>query len=47
MTTVKLWTDIDVEAAPRVNAVFDDIRAVQESDFSQPFWRVPGVVSKR
>jgi hypothetical protein len=33
MSTVKLWTDADVAAAPRVKAVFDDIRATRKSDF--------------
>ena len=39
MTTVKLWTDADVEANPRVKAVFDDIRATRKSDFVNNFWR--------
>jgi AhpD family alkylhydroperoxidase len=39
MATVKLWTDVDVAAAPRVNAVFDDIRATRKSDFVNNFWR--------
>ena len=39
MTTVKLWTDAEVEAAPRVKAVFDDIRATRKSDFVNNFWR--------
>ena len=39
MTTVKLWTDAEVEADPRVKAVFDDIRATRKSDFVNNFWR--------
>ncbi|MBS1165232.1 MAG: alkylhydroperoxidase like protein, AhpD family [Proteobacteria bacterium] len=39
MTTVKLWTDAEVEANPRIKAVFDDIRATRKSDFVNNFWR--------
>lgn len=39
MATVKLWTDADVEADPRVKAVFDDIRATRKSDVVNNFWR--------
>ena len=39
MATVKLWTDEEVSADPRVKAVFDDIRAIRESDFVNNFWR--------
>lgn len=39
MTTVKLWTDAEVEANPRVKAVFEDIRATRKSDFVNNFWR--------
>lgn len=39
MATVKLWTDEDVSADPRVKAVFDDIRATRKSDFVNNFWR--------
>ena len=39
MTTVKLWTDAEVEADPRIKAVFDDIRATRKSDFVNNFWR--------
>ena len=39
MTTVKLWTDAEAEADPRVKAVFDDIRATRKSDFINNFWR--------
>jgi len=39
MTTVKLWTDEEVSAVPRVRAVFDDIRATRKSDFVNNFWR--------
>ena len=39
MATVKLWTDAEVEAEPRVRAVFDDIRATRKSDFVNNFWR--------
>jgi AhpD family alkylhydroperoxidase len=39
MPTVKLWTDAEVAADPRVQAVFDDIRATRNSDFVNNFWR--------
>ena len=39
MATVKLWTDNDVSADPRVSAVFADIRATRKSDFVNNFWR--------
>src|SRR3954470_3223413 len=39
MATVKLWTDAEVEADPRVQAVFDDIRATRKSEFVNNFWR--------
>ena len=39
MTTVKLWTDAEVEADPRIKAVFDDIRATRKSDFVNNMWR--------
>jgi AhpD family alkylhydroperoxidase len=39
MVTVKLWTDEEVEASPRVKAVFDDIRSTRKSDFVNNFWR--------
>ena len=39
MSTVKLWTDEQVAADPRVKAVFDDIRATRKSDFVNNFWR--------
>jgi AhpD family alkylhydroperoxidase len=39
MATVKLWTDEEVSADPRVKAVFDDIRAIRKSDFVNNFWR--------
>ncbi|MGY2051325.1 carboxymuconolactone decarboxylase family protein [Methylobacterium sp. JK268] len=39
MATVKLWTDAEAEADPRVKAVFDDIRATRRSDFVNNFWR--------
>jgi AhpD family alkylhydroperoxidase len=39
MPTVKLWTDDEVAADPRVRAVFDDIRATRKSDFVNNFWR--------
>ncbi len=39
MTTVRLWTDDDVEKDPAVKAVFDDIRRVRKSDFVNNFWR--------
>lgn len=39
MTTVRLWTDEDVNQNARVKAVFDDIRRVRKSDFVNNFWR--------
>lgn len=39
MATVKLWTDAEAAASPRVKAVFDDIRATRNSDFINNFWR--------
>jgi AhpD family alkylhydroperoxidase len=39
MPTVKLWTDAEVAANPRIQAVFDDIRATRNSDFVNNFWR--------
>ena len=39
MTTVRLWTDEDVEKDPAVKAVFDDIRHVRKSEFVNNFWR--------
>lgn len=39
MSTVKLWSDADVEKDPPVKAVFDDIRAVRKSTFVNNFWR--------
>lgn len=39
MTTVKLWTDAEAAADPRVSAVFADIRATRKSDFINNFWR--------
>ena len=39
MATVKLWTDAEAEAQPKVKAIFDDIRATRKSDFVNNFWR--------
>src|SRR5580658_10199687 len=39
MATVKLWTNEEAKASPRVKAVFDDIRATRNSDFINNFWR--------
>ena len=39
MSTAKLWTDEDVAASPRVQAIFDDIRTTRKSDFVNNFWR--------
>ena len=39
MSTVKIWTDAEVDAAPRVKAVFEDIRKTRKSDFVNNFWR--------
>jgi uncharacterized peroxidase-related enzyme len=39
MTTLRLWTDAEADADPRVKAVFDDIRKSRKSDFVNNFWR--------
>lgn len=39
MTTVKLWTDEEAAADPRVAAVFADIRATRRTDFVNNIWR--------
>src|SRR5271163_2282165 len=39
MPTQKFLTDAEVSANPRVQAVFDDIRATRKSDFVNNFWR--------
>ena len=39
MATVRLWTDAEAEADPRVKAVFEDIRATRKSAFVNHFWR--------
>lgn len=39
MATVKLWTDAEAEADPRVKTVFDDIRATRRTDFVNNVWR--------
>jgi AhpD family alkylhydroperoxidase len=39
MATVKLWTDAEVAANPRLQAVFDNIRATRKSNFVNSFWR--------
>src|SRR3954470_19958581 len=39
MATVRLWSDAEAEADPRVGAVFADIRATRRSDFINNFWR--------
>src|ERR1700722_17722240 len=39
MATVKLWTDDEVSANPRVKAIFDDIRATRKTEFVNNFWR--------
>ncbi len=39
MATVKLWTDEEVAADPRIKTVFDDIRVTRKSDFVNNFWR--------
>jgi AhpD family alkylhydroperoxidase len=39
MPTVKLWTNTEVAADPRIKAVFEDIRATRKSDFVNNFWR--------
>ena len=39
MPTVKLLTDTEVSTNPRIQAIFDDIRATRKSDFVNNFWR--------
>ncbi|RAP39837.1 alkylhydroperoxidase [Rhodovulum viride] len=39
MATVKIWSDAEAEADPRVKAVFDDIRATRKTDFVNNVWR--------
>jgi hypothetical protein len=39
LATVKLWTDEEAAADPRVQAVFTDIRRIRKSDFVNNFWR--------
>lgn len=39
MATVKIWTDEEAAADPRVSAVFDDIRATRGTDFINAVWR--------
>lgn len=39
MATVKLWSDAEADADPRVRAVFADIRTTRGSDFVNNFWR--------
>jgi hypothetical protein len=39
MATVKIWTDAEAQAHPKVKAVCDDIRATRKSDFVNTFWR--------
>lgn len=39
MATVKLWTDAEAAADPRVAVVFNDIRTIRKSDFLNNFWR--------
>jgi uncharacterized peroxidase-related enzyme len=39
MSTLRLWTDAEADAEPRVKAVFDDIRKSRKSDFVNNFWR--------
>jgi AhpD family alkylhydroperoxidase len=39
MSTVKLWTDEQLSADPRIRAVIDDIRVTRKSDFINNFWR--------
>ena len=40
MATVKLWTDAEAEAQPKVKAIFDDIRATPEVGLCRTnFWR--------
>jgi AhpD family alkylhydroperoxidase len=39
MATVKLWTDEEASADPRVRKVFDDIRSTRKSNFVNNFWR--------
>jgi hypothetical protein len=41
VATVKLWSDEEVAAVPKVQAVFDDIRPTRKSDLVNNFWRAP------
>jgi hypothetical protein len=40
MTTTKLWACVDIAAAPRVEAVFDDIRANPQHPIRQQLFGV-------
>jgi AhpD family alkylhydroperoxidase len=39
LATIRLWTDEEVSADPRIKAVFDDIRSTRKSEFVNNFWR--------
>lgn len=39
MTTVRLWTDEEAAASPRVSSVFEEIRTTRKSAFINNFWR--------
>jgi AhpD family alkylhydroperoxidase len=39
LATIRLWTDDEVSADPRIKAVFDDIRNTRKSEFVNNFWR--------
>ncbi len=39
MATVKLFSDAEAEADPRVRAIFADIRRTRNADFVNNFWR--------
>jgi AhpD family alkylhydroperoxidase len=46
MATVKLWTDAEAEAQPKVKAVFDDIRATRKSDFVNNLANQPEILER-
>jgi AhpD family alkylhydroperoxidase len=39
MATIRIWSDEEIQADPRIKAVFDDIRATRKTDFVNDFWR--------
>ena len=39
MAVVKLWSDEEIDASPRVKHVIDDIKRVRNTKFINNFWR--------